>query len=284
MAPEMTAAATDLSSSQHPMVPRPFRVVRYRRELKDTFTVFLEPEDGTREFLFQPGQFNMIYLPGAGEVPISISGDPAKPGQLVHTIRAVGNVTNLLHNSRPGDIVGIRGPFGTPWPVTAAEGLDIVIVAGGLGLAPLRPVIYQVLANRGRYGNFELVYGARSPQEMLFRRELERWRGRFDMRVHVTLDRAGPEWRGNVGVVTDLISHARFDPHADRGPGVRSRSNDAFQHSGTDPFGPETERHLCISGAQHAMRSRPVRPLSARPCLRLQGRPGVLVRSGEQMV
>ncbi len=212
MAPEMTAAATDLSSSQHPMLPRPFRVVRYRRELKDTFTVFLEPEDGTGEFLFQPGQFNMIYLPGAGEVPISISGDPDKPGQLVHTIRAVGNVTNLLHNSRPGDIVGIRGPFGTPWPVAAAEGLDIVIVAGGLGLAPLRPVIYQVLANRARYGNFELVYGARSPQEMLFRRELERWRGRFDMRVHVTLDRAGPEWRGNVGVVTDLISHARFDP------------------------------------------------------------------------
>ena len=103
---EMTAAATDLSSSQHPMVPRPFRVVRYRRELKDTFTVFLEPEDGTGEFLFQPGQFNMIYLPGAGEVPISISGDPAKPGQLVHTIRAVGNVTNLLHKTPAGGYCG----------------------------------------------------------------------------------------------------------------------------------------------------------------------------------
>ena len=123
MAPEMTAVATDLSSSQHPMLPRPFRVVRYRQELKDTFTVFLEPEDGTREFLFQPGQFNMIYLPGAGEVPISISGDPAKPGQLVHTIRAVGNVTNLLHKTRPGDIVGSTGPLRHP-------------MAGGRGRGP----------------------------------------------------------------------------------------------------------------------------------------------------
>jgi NAD(P)H-flavin reductase len=224
MGPEASAAAVSSADVSQPMVPRPFRVVRYRRELSDTFTLFLEPTDGTKEFHFEPGQFNMIYHPGAGEVPISISGDPEKPEQLVHTIRAVGNVTNLLKKYQSGDIVGVRGPYGTPWPVAAAEGLDIVIVAGGLGLAPLRPVIYQVLAHRKRYGNFELVYGARSPQEMLFRRELERWRGRFDMRVHVTLDRAGPQWLGNVGVVTDLISHARFDPMQTAafvcGPGV----------------------------------------------------------------
>ena len=227
MGPETSAAATGLIHTPNPMMPRPFRVVRFRRELADTFTLFLEPADGTREFYFQPGQFNMLYHPGAGEVPISISGDPEKPGQLVHTIRAVGNVTKLLQNYRTGDIVGVRGPYGTPWPVTAAEGLDIVIVAGGLGLAPLRPVIYQVLSHRQLYGNIELIYGARSPQEMLFRRELERWRGRFDVRVHATVDSAGPEWYGSVGVVTNLISHARFDPNQTAafvcGPGIMMR-------------------------------------------------------------
>ena len=112
MAPETTAAGAGLAHAPHPMLPRPFRVVRYRRELKDTFTLFLEPEDGAREFHFEPGQFNMLYHPGAGEVPISISGDPQKPGQLVHTIRAVGNVTRLLHQYQPGDSLGVRGPFG----------------------------------------------------------------------------------------------------------------------------------------------------------------------------
>ena len=224
MGPETSTVAAGLIHAAQPMMPRPFRVVRYRRELADTFTLFLEPADGSREFHFQPGQFNMLYHPGAGEVPISISGDPEKPGQLVHTIRAVGNVTKLLQNYRTDDIVGIRGPYGTPWPVTAAEGLDIIIVAGGLGLAPLRPVIYQVLSHRQLYGNIELIYGARSPQEMLFRRELERWRGRFDVRVHATVDSAGPEWYGSVGVVTNLISHARFDPNQTAafvcGPGI----------------------------------------------------------------
>jgi NAD(P)H-flavin reductase len=227
MALKTTAAATGLAQAPHPMLPRPFRVVRYRRELRDTFTLFLEPEDGTKEFHFEPGQFNMLYHPGTGEVPISISGDPQKPGQLVHTIRAVGNVTRLLQQYRPGDILGVRGPFGSPWPVAAAAGLDVLIVAGGLGLAPLRPVIYQVLNKRHLYGNVEVIYGARSPREMLYRQELERWRGRFDLRVHATVDSSGSDWRGNVGVVTNLISHARFDPLQTAalvcGPGVMMR-------------------------------------------------------------
>jgi NAD(P)H-flavin reductase len=227
MAPETTAAGARLAPTPHAMLPRPFRVVRYRRELKDTFTLCLEPEGGVREFPFKPGQFNMLYHPGAGEVPISISGDPEKPGQLVHTIRAVGNVTRLLHRYRPGDCLGVRGPFGTPWPVAAMEGLDLVLVAGGLGLAPLRPVIYHVLNHRQLYGNVEVIYGARSPQEMLYRHELERWRGRFDLRVHATVDSAGSNWRGNVGVVTNLLSRARFEPlHTAAlvcGPGVMMR-------------------------------------------------------------
>lgn len=205
-------AAQATSFGEAPMLPRPYKVVNYRRELKDTFTLILEPEDGVPEFHFQPGQFNMLYQFGAGEVPISISGDPQKTRQLVHTIRAVGNVTRLMQNCRPGDVIGVRGPFGAPWPVADISGKDLILLTGGLGLAPLRPVIYHVLAHREKYGNVEIIYGARSPQEMLFRRELERWRGRFDLRVHVTVDNAGSDWRGNVGVVTNLIGRARFDP------------------------------------------------------------------------
>jgi NAD(P)H-flavin reductase len=227
MAPETTSAGAGLSGCHHPMLPQPFRVIHYRKELKDTFTLVLKPEDGSPEFHFQPGQFNMLYHPGAGEVPISISGDPHNPRQLVHTIRAVGNVTRLLQKYQSGDALGVRGPFGSPWPVEKAVDLDLVIVAGGLGLAPLRPVIYHVLAHRQDYGNVELIYGARSPRDLLFRRELERWRGRFDLRVHATVDSAGPDWRGGVGVVTNLIGRARFDPHHTMalvcGPGVMMR-------------------------------------------------------------
>ncbi len=209
------------------MVPRPFRVVRYRRELPDTFTLTLEPLAGPAEFFFQPGQFNMLYQMGAGEVPSSISGAPGRPRELVHTIRAVGNVTGVLQRCRPGDVIGVRGPFGTPWPVAALAGRDLIILTGGLGLAPLRPVIYAILARRQDYGAVEIIYGARSPRDLLYRRELERWRGRFDLRVHVTVDSASPDWHGNVGVVTNLIPRTRIDTcHAAAlicGPGVMMR-------------------------------------------------------------
>jgi NAD(P)H-flavin reductase len=123
--------------------------------------------------------------------------------------------------------VGVRGPFGTAWPIKEAEGQDLVIVAGGLGLAPLRPSIYHALAHRPAYGNVELIYGARSPQDILYHRELERWRGRFDVRVHVTVDAAPPEWRGRVGVVTKILGQVRFEPsHTTAlvcGPGVMMR-------------------------------------------------------------
>lgn len=228
MAPDayVTAMPSPLPSAA-PMVPQPFRVVAYRRELRDTFTLTLQPVTGPAALPFQPGQFNMLYQLGAGEVPISISGDPAHPERLVHTIRAVGTVTRVLQRCRPGDVIGVRGPFGTPWPVAELVGKDLIILTGGLGLAPLRPVIYHVLANRLEYGQVEIIYGARSPQDLLYRRELERWRGRFDLRVHITVDNAGPEWRGNVGVVTNLIGRTRIDTlHAAAlicGPGVMMR-------------------------------------------------------------
>jgi len=223
----MLTPTAGLRPHTSPMVPRPFQVVHYRRELRDTFTLTLEPRDGSTTFSFQPGQFNMLYQLGAGEVPISISGDPANQRQVIHTIRAVGNVTCLLQRLRPGDAIGLRGPLGTPWPLAELAGRDLIILTGGLGLAPLRPVIYYVLSHRPEFGAVEIIYGARSPQDILYRRELERWRGRFDLRVHITVDSAGPQWHGNVGVVTNLIGRTRVDPlHAAAllcGPGVMMR-------------------------------------------------------------
>jgi NAD(P)H-flavin reductase len=154
----------------------------------------------------------MLTAFGIGEVPISISGDPSEPQRLIHTIRAVGAATKTLCRLARGEILGVRGPFGTAWPVKEAEDCDLVIVAGGLGLAPLRPAIYHALAHREAYGNVELIYGARTPQDILYYRELERWRGRFDARVHVTVDSASADWRGRVGVVTKIIAQAWFDP------------------------------------------------------------------------
>jgi NAD(P)H-flavin reductase len=153
----------------------------------------------------------MLYSFGTGEVPISISADLTAPGPLVHTIRSMGSVTASLNSLEDGAYVGVRGPFGTSWPIEAAEGRDIVVMAGGIGLAPLRPVIYHVLANRERYGRLCVLYGGRSPSELLYIDELEQWRGRFDVDLDVAVDSAGPDWRGRVGVVTTLVSRADFD-------------------------------------------------------------------------
>lgn len=195
-----------------PMHPRPYAVLRARNETQDTFTLDLAPVNGARAVPFAPGQFNMLYLFGVGEVPISISGDPGNQQTLVHTTRVVGTVTRAMRQLKIGDILGIRGPFGKQWPVEEAFGSDLVIVAGGIGLAPLRPVLYRILAQREKFGKVVLLYGTRSPEDILFRHELERWRASFEMDVHVTVDRAVARWRGNVGVVTTLIPRAPFDP------------------------------------------------------------------------
>ncbi len=211
------ATAPDLQSlkvdyKRNPMLPWPFQIRRVRRETEDTFTVELQPQGDLEEFPFLPGQFNMVYAFGTGEIPISISGDPANTRILVHTTRAVGKVTKAMDKMRRGDILGIRGPFGTPWPINQADGKDVVFVAGGIGLAPLRPALYEVVTHREKYGKVVLLYGTRTPNDVLFRHELEHWRARFDLGVYVTVDRAMSGWRGNVGVVTNLIARAPFDP------------------------------------------------------------------------
>jgi NAD(P)H-flavin reductase len=209
----MAASTEALSPTQRrddPLWPRPAVVRRFVRETADTFTLVLDPSEGPLPFA--PGQFHMLSLPGVGEVPISISGDPARPETVVHTVRAVGSVTRALQRLVPGATVGLRGPYGTAWPVDRALGHDLVIVAGGIGLAPLRPAVYHALAHRGQYGRVVLLYGARSPKDILYPRELREWRGRFDVEVEVTVDRATADWQGSVGVVTRLVDRSPFDP------------------------------------------------------------------------
>jgi NAD(P)H-flavin reductase len=196
-------------SAADPMVPVVARVLGRRRDAPQVWTLDIKP--GEMVPSFAPGQFNMLTVFSVGEVPISLSGDPAEPGRLVHTIRAVGPVSAALTHLGRGDVLGLRGPFGAGWPMTEAAGRDVVIVAGGLGLAPLRPALYRLLAERARYGKIALLYGARSPADILFRHEIESWR-RLNIDIEVTVDHAGSDWHGHVGVVTTLITRANFDP------------------------------------------------------------------------
>ncbi len=205
-------ARTPLAAAVDPFVPQLYRVDRARRELNDTVTLEIIPSQGSRPAC-APGQFNMLYAFGVGEVAISISGDCTDIGSFVHTVRDVGATSRAIAALDVGATIGVRGPFGTAWPVTEAEGSDILIVAGGLGLAPLRPAIYHVLANRARYGRVTILFGTRHPEDILFRDEIASWRQQLDLDIEVTVDHADDNWHGNVGVVPALIPRASFDPH-----------------------------------------------------------------------
>ena len=205
----MPDADTFQMSAADPMLPRVARVRRRRRDGPDVWTLDIDPPE---EFTYTPGQFNMLTAFGVGEAPISMSGDAAKSGRLIHTIRSVGAVSSALTRLGAGDAVGVRGPFGVGWPMDTAVGHDVVVVAGGLGLAPVRPALYRLLAERSRFGKVALLYGTRRPEEILFRAELEEWRRRLDIQIEVTVDHAVGDWYGNVGVATTLIPRARFDP------------------------------------------------------------------------
>jgi len=193
-----------------PMVPERWSVKRVRRETYDTVTLELEPADPGQTFTFAAGQFNMIYVFGVGEVPVSISGQLSNPLRLLHTVRAVGAVTRKLCRLKAGTVVGIRGPFGSHWPLDLAAAGDVVIVAGGIGVAPLLPAVRGLLAQRREYQRIAFLYGARTPKDLLYLKELSRWRSRLDFDVEVTVDNASVDWRGNVGVVTTLLSRVDF--------------------------------------------------------------------------
>jgi NAD(P)H-flavin reductase len=195
-----------------PFVPRSCRVAAAVREDADTVTLDLVPMGGGT-VSFQPGQFNMLYAFGVGEAAISMSGDPADESRFVHTVRSVGAVSAALSQAAVGEVIGVRGPFGAAWPMDEAEGKDVVVVAGGLGLAPLRPAIYRLLAQREKFGRVVILIGMRNPSGILYRHEIEEWRRRLDTEIEVTVDHADQAWRGNVGVVPALIPRMAFDPN-----------------------------------------------------------------------
>jgi NAD(P)H-flavin reductase len=177
-----------------------------------TYYLTIQDKSVRGAYRFAPGQFNMLYLPGAGEIAISISDDPRHTQCCAHTVRVAGNVTRTLASMKIGDTLGLRGPFGTSWPLGECIGRDVVLVTGGIGLAPLRPAICAVLNDRRRFGRMNLLYGARSPNTLLYANQYEDWTQR-GMIVHTTVDRSASGWLGNVGVVTLLLERLRtFDP------------------------------------------------------------------------
>lgn len=196
-----------------PLCPFPAVVRAIQPETPGVATFRLEFHDRKRQERYrdQPGQFNMIYLPGIGEVPISVSGAPGEGPGIAHTIRSVGRVTSVIEGLKPGAMVGLRGPYGRGWPLERAEGRDVLLVAGGLGLAPLRPAVMALLANRAKFGRLILLYGARQPADLLFTREYESWQKR-GLELTVTVDRADPSWTGPVGVVPNLIGKLTLVP------------------------------------------------------------------------
>lgn len=183
------------------------------RETYDVLTYTLVLKDGG-EFSCKPGQFNMVGLPGMGEAPISISSEPSRRESFDHTIRAVGNVTRALANLEEGDEVMIRGPYGTGWPMEEARGKDILIVAGGIGLAPLRPFIFHIFENRADFGYLEILYGARTPDDMLYTQQFPQWRKQEKVKLLLTVDQVpeGEAWEYGIGVVTELFDFVEIPP------------------------------------------------------------------------
>jgi NAD(P)H-flavin reductase len=197
-----------------PMITQPVAVRRIIWENDDTFTLTLDLGNMGDGFHFLPGQFNMVYVYGVGEAAISISSDPARVSTLDHTIHRVGLVTTQLAQKKRGDMIGIRGPYGSSWPIDAARGKDVCIASGGIGLAPLRPILYTILKDRDAFGRVILLYGGRSPLDLLYRVELEKWANDYNVEVLVTVDRGDSSWKGHIGVVTALFQYIKLDARA----------------------------------------------------------------------
>ncbi len=161
----------------------------------------------------RPGQFVEVSVFGVGEAPISISSSPSRSnGTFEICVRKAGDVTNALHRLNEGDCVGVRGPFGRGFPVEKFRGKDILFAPGGLGLAPLRSLINQVLDERAMFDRVIILYGARNPSEMLFKEELQEWNNRSDVELLVTVDKGDDNWNGNVGVITTLFKKISINP------------------------------------------------------------------------
>jgi NAD(P)H-flavin reductase len=207
----MTETATRVSQPSA-MAPVPYRIRSRTTENRDSATLCLEPV-GDPLPAPRPGEFMMMYAFGIGEVAISVSGDPTvTDGTITHTIRSVGAVSRALYDAQPGTVVGMRGPFGTDWGLARAVGRDLVIVAGGVGLAPLRPIVLAALADRDHYGRVTLIAGARAREDFLFGEQLEDWAGAGAIDVHLTVDIPVQGWPGEVGFVTEPLRRLPLRP------------------------------------------------------------------------
>ncbi|MCK4945237.1 MAG: FAD/NAD(P)-binding protein [Alphaproteobacteria bacterium] len=202
--PEQQLSAADL------MMPIPFRVEENRIESSGCAILTIKPVAGEGLEDFKPGQFYMLYVFGHGEVPISINGNPAHQDSLVFTIKNVGSVTSALCAMEKGDVLGVRGPFGTAWPLEKLEGDNIIIMAGGLGCVPLRPVLHYLMDRKEKYGEVFLLYGMRTPEELLFADEMCIWNEHIQ--VKLTADSAGSDWQESVGLVTELVKPLDVHP------------------------------------------------------------------------
>jgi NAD(P)H-flavin reductase len=205
----MNSAASVTQGSLY--LPSLARIVRTQplTQMEKLFEIQLP---GGKDLGHQPGQFVEVSLFGIGEAPISISSSPTKKGSFELAVRAMGNVTQALHTQEPGATVGIRGPFGKGFPVEEIKGRDILFIAGGIGLVPLRSLIHYVLDHRKDYGRVIVFFGAKRPAEQLFRDELAKWRASREMEYLETVDRPEDGWKGNVGVITTLFSKITIDP------------------------------------------------------------------------
>jgi len=200
--------------SENIYLPRMATIQSMRPETIDvtTFRVTIDGSDGAGKFEYKSGQFAEVSLLGVGEAPIAISSSPTRPEAIEFSIRRVGELTTGLHELEPMDEIGIRGPFGNFFPLEEMEGQNLLIVGGGIGLSPLRSVIFNVLDNRGKYGKIDIIYGARSPQDLTFTSEYKEWQEVDNVRLHLTVDSGDEEWKGNVGLVPTFLKEINPSP------------------------------------------------------------------------
>lgn len=192
------------------------RIVEVRDETPDTktFTLRFRELKEEKDFQFVPGQFLELSVFGYGEAPFCIASSPTRPDALETTVRRTGQLTDALHRLGNGDEVGIRGPFGNGFDVEGARGKDLLFVGGGIGLPPLRSLIWNVLDERDRFGKVTILYGARTPADLVYRNELKEWEKRSDVELHVTVDMAEQDWTGRVGVVSVLFEEITLRPES----------------------------------------------------------------------
>ena len=210
----MPSLQADDTQVDNPYLIHPATIMEKIREAEDidTYRLRFVDEEIRRRFRFAAGQFNMVYLFGVGEVAISIVSDPDEPECLDHTIRVVGRVTKAIARLGPGEVLGIRGPFGQGWPLQESEGKDVVIVTGGLGCAPVVGAIEYIFRRRKRYGTVTILHGVKTPHDLLYRERFDAWRRHPGTTVLLTSDQPDKTWRYHVGVVTELFEQVAMDP------------------------------------------------------------------------